>query len=219
MKGVFVTGTDTDVGKTVLCAALMSSAPETVIYWKPVQSGLAESEGDTATVRRLAGLAPERVLDEGYRLAAPASPHHAAAAEKQEVSLAPLLDIIRRNDTPQRRWVVEGVGGLLVPLSASDLLPEVIKALGLPVLVASSTRLGTINHTLLTLSELEHRKLSTLGVVLMGPEDEGARTGIVQHGRAPILARLPHLDPLDAANVRAQGDFLWSVPRIREVLT
>lgn len=219
MKGVFVTGTDTDAGKTVLCAALMSSAPESVIYWKPVQSGLAQSEGDTTTVQHLAGLARSRVLDEGYRLAAPASPHHAAAAEKQEVALAPLLDIVRRNDTPQRRWVVEGVGGLLVPLNASVLLPELIEALGLPVLVASSTRLGTINHTLLTLSELERRKLSVLGVVLMGPEDEGARTGIAQHARVPILAHLPHLDPLDSANVRARGDLLLSVPRIREVLT
>lgn len=214
-----MTGTGTDVGKTVLCAALMSSAPEPVIYWKPVQSGLAESEGDTVTVQRLAGLARERILDEGYRLAAPASPHHAAAAEKQEVALAPLLEIVRRNEIPQRRWVVEGVGGLLVPLNASDLLPDLMEALDLPVLVASSTRLGTINHTLLTLSELERRKLSTLGMVLMGPEDESARTGIAQHARVPILAHLPHLDPLDAATVRAQGDYLLSVPRIREVLT
>ncbi len=216
MKGLFITGTDTGIGKTVLSAVLMAAAPNHVVYWKPVQTGTGES--DTASVIRLAGLSKERVLDEGCRFATPASPHHAAAIEGDKVALSSLVGLGRRRDTPATRWIVEGVGGLLVPLSATVLLPDLIQALGLPVLVASSTRLGTINHTLLTLSELERRRFSVLGIILMGPEDESGRTGIEQHAWVPVLARVEQIEPLESAALRSQGEALLRLPAIREAL-
>jgi dethiobiotin synthetase len=217
MKGLFVAGTDTGVGKTVLCAALLAASGPGVVYWKPVQTG-AGAESDTETVRRLTGVAEKRLLDQGYRFAMPASPHHAAEAEGQEVKLENLLTIGRRHDDPGRRFLVEGIGGLLVPLNRKVLLTALVRALDLPVLLAASTRLGTINHTLLTLRELKREEIKTLGVVLLGAPDESARTGIESHARVPILGQFPRLDPIDPAGVRAQGNLLFQVAAIHEAL-
>lgn len=218
MRGMFITGTDTGVGKTVLAAALMAAGSAHLVYWKPVQTGASRDDDDTAEVRRLAGLSRERWIEPGYRFAAPASPHHAAEVEGGEVSIETLVAAARGQDRPGRRWVVEGVGGLLVPLSRLVLLPDLVRALALPVLVASSTRLGTINHTLLTLRALEEEGLRTLGVVLIGPADAAARSGIESHAKAPILAEIPRLEPLTPAAVRAQGERLIEIAAIREAL-
>jgi malonyl-CoA O-methyltransferase len=218
MRGVFVAGTDTGVGKTVLCAALMAAAPSRVAYWKPVQTGAGLDDDDTATVRRLAGLERGRWVEPAFRLATPASPHHAAEAEGKEIAISDLVAAARRRDRPERSWVVEGVGGLLVPLSRSALLPGLVRALELQVLVASSTRLGTINHTLLTLRELERWDLPVLGVVLIGPDDPSARTGIGSHAAVPILAHVPRLEPLSAQKVSAEGERLIQARMIQEAL-
>lgn len=206
MRGVFVTGTDTDVGKTVLCAALMAASADTprpVRYWKPVQTG-AGLDDDTETVLRLAQLAPERVLDEGVRLRLPASPHYAALDEGTRIELAPLERLARAHGDGAR-WVVEGAGGLLVPLSEQHLLPDLVTALGLPLVVAASTRLGTINHTLSTLHVAASLGLEVLGVVWIGDRDPSAETALAAHSRVPVLGRLPTLDPLEPVRLREAG--------------
>lgn len=218
MKGVFIVGTDTGVGKTILSAALMAAGGPGLVYWKPVQTGAGEGEEDTAVVRRLAAVEETRLLEPGYRFAAPASPHHAAALEGREVSLEFLLATARGHDRPERRWIVEGIGGLLVPFDGRTLLPALIRALGLPVIVASSTRLGTINHTLLTLREIGRQEIRALGIVLVGPPNAGALSGIEDHTRVPVLGHLPPLDPLDRASVRARGETLARVAAIQEAL-
>ena len=197
MKGLFVIGTDTGVGKTLVSGLLMAGAVAQVRYWKPVQTGF---DDDTATVRSLAALGAERCLDLGHRLAEPASPHHAAQLEGRELTLEPLLELAERHDTPDTRWIVEGAGGLCVPYSPTLLQIELVRRLALPVLLVASTRLGTINHTLLTLRVLQAEGLGVLGIVLSGPSDAGARSGIAAHAQAPILASIPDLsEDLEAA--------------------
>ncbi|MEZ4266071.1 MAG: dethiobiotin synthase [Myxococcota bacterium] len=199
MRGIFVVGTDTGVGKTLVCAALMAAGEAGLRYWKPVQTGALDDD-DTETVRRLARLGPERLIERGVRLRAPASPHHAAALEGQELRLEPLLAIADGLAGPV---VVEGAGGLLVPISATLLLPDLIRALALPVLVVGATRLGTINHTLLTLAELRRQGLQTLGLVLSGPPDPSVDTALAAHARdLPIHSMLP----MDLGDFEALGD-------------
>lgn len=201
MKGLFVIGTDTGVGKTLVSGLLMAGAAAQVRYWKPVQTG---DDDDTATVRSLAGLPAERCVDLGHRLAAPASPHHAAQLEGREVTLEPLLELAARHDSPQTRWVVEGAGGLCVPYSPTLLQIELVRRLGLPVLLVASTRLGTINHTLLTLRALQSEGLDAMGIVLCGQSDAGARSGIAAHAQVPVLASIPDLsEDLEAGTERA----------------
>ena len=207
MNGIFVTGTDTGVGKTVLSALLMASAPTGVGYWKPVQTG-TDDDDDTGTVAQLSGLPNSRIHDVGARYRLPASPHHAAAAEGAEITLDGLL----AQAPPAGRWVVEGAGGLLVPLSDSCLLTDLVAALELPLVVAASTRLGCINHTLLTVRHALAMGLDVLGVVMMGPPDPSALSGLAAHCPAPILAEIPWLDALDQSTVARESrvfDGLW----------
>jgi dethiobiotin synthetase len=187
-SAIVVTGTDTDVGKTVFCAGLTRFLEGT--YWKPVQAGLAD-ETDAQVVRRLAELPAERVLPEVWRLRTPASPH--LAAEIDGVEIEPEALALPGSD---RTLVVEGAGGLLVPLTRRTLLIEVIARWGAPVVLCARTRLGTINHTLLSIEALRLRAIPLLGVAFVGdahPENERI---IGSLGKVSVLGRLPHLDPL-----------------------
>ena len=213
MKGIFVTGTDTDIGKTLVCSALASMKGVQTHYWKPVQTG---DDCDTETVCRLSGIPKDHVLEPAYRFALPASPHHAAHAEASEITLPGLLTHAEK--AQQGHWIVEGAGGLLVPLSTTLLMTDLIRSLGLPTLVVSSTRLGTINQTLLTLNQLDTLGLETVGVIMMGAKDESALSGIVAHHHAPILAQLPHAETIDQACIRQWGEVLRAIPKIARAL-
>jgi len=190
-RGVFVTGTDTDVGKTVaaacLCAAWNAS------YWKPVQTGLAADRGDRATVADLAGLTAARVLPSAYEFQAPLSPHAAAAAENATIRLSSI-----RLPGTSGPMVLEGAGGVLVPLNDSALMADLIRELALPAVLVTRTTLGTINHTLLSLEALRARGITVAGVILNGPANAGNRDAIARFGRVRILAELPRVQPLDA---------------------
>ncbi|MBI1320956.1 MAG: dethiobiotin synthase [Candidatus Hydrogenedens sp.] len=186
-SGAFVTGTDTGIGKTLVSACLVRAWAAD--YWKPVQTGLAEDPGDSATVAALAGLSPARVHPPVYELAAPLSPHAAAALENVTIA----LDDFTLPATA-RPLVVEGAGGLLVPLNRSAFMIDLVARLGLPVVLVARSTLGTINHTLLSLEALRARHLPIAGVVLNGPDNPGNRAAIEQFGCVPILAVLPRLN-------------------------
>lgn len=194
-RAVFVTGTDTNVGKTVVAACL--AAAWGAAYWKPMQTGLAEDPGDTATVAALAGLPPERVLPPAYAFRAPLSPHAAAAAECATIDLGALT-----LPPSPHVIVVEGAGGLLVPLNRNAFIIDLIRKLDLPAVLVARSTLGTINHTLLSLGALRARQVPILGVVMNGPPNAGNRRAIEQFGHARVLAELPHVAPLDAAALR-----------------
>ncbi|KAB2943901.1 MAG: dethiobiotin synthase [Hyphomicrobium sp.] len=211
---VVVTGTDTDVGKTVLAAGLVAAFGG--CYWKPVQAGLA-GETDAEVVRRLAGVSSDRILPEVYRLTTAASPH--LAAERDGIA----IDVERLTRLPAvpggAPLIIEGAGGLLVPLTRQVLQIELFERWRLPVVLAASTRLGTINHSLLSIEALKRRQIPLLGIAFVGEENADSERTIAEMGGVRRLGRLPHLDRLDAdslrsafaANFRA-ADILLPVP-------
>ncbi len=190
-RRVFVTGTDTDIGKTLVAAWIAQHWRAT--YWKPVQSGTADGT-DAATIQALAPKAA--VIPPRWTLTTPASPHLAARLDGVEIRLHDFT----LPDT-QGDLVVEGAGGLLVPLNDRDTMADLIARLGLPVVVVARSGLGTINHTLLTLAELRRRALPVLGVILNGPEDRENQAAIAHFGQIPILAALPRLAEVTARTV------------------
>ncbi|MCZ4342693.1 dethiobiotin synthase [Sphingomonadaceae bacterium G21617-S1] len=192
-QAIVVTATDTDVGKTIFSAGLVRALDG--CYWKPVQAGLADGT-DSDTVRTLSGLPDERILPEAYRLRTPASPHHAAAIDNVVIDPG-LLD----PPSCDRRLVIEGAGGLLVPLGGGLLFADIFARWRFETIVVARTSLGTINHSLLTIEALRARGIPILGVAFVGdPQEESERT-ITGFGRVKRLGRLPKLDPLDAGNL------------------
>ena len=199
LSGLFVTGTDTGVGKTLVSAALLHRFRNTpgLRYWKPVQTGI-EVDDDTAEVVRLSGVPDDRALHEGVRLPRPLSPHLSASLAGSSIAVAGLLETASRQDG-STHWIVEGAGGVLVPLNDRELMIDFMSVLGLPVVVAARSGLGTINHTLLTLEALRARALSIAGVVLVGPANVDNRIAIETHGRTAVIGELNWLDPLTPA--------------------
>jgi dethiobiotin synthetase len=191
MKGFFVTGTDTGVGKTVL-SALLAAALDGA-YWKPVQTGAVEGT-DRDSVRRWAALPEEQLLQERYCFAPPVSPHLAAREAGVRIALKaiemPALD---------RVCIVEGAGGVMAPLNDREFMLDLMRHFGLPVVVAARTALGTINHTLLTLAALRSAKLGVRGVVLIGAENAENRRAIEQYGDTCVIGHIPVLDRIDRA--------------------
>lgn len=204
MHGLFVTGTGTGIGKTIVSTALMMRLSRlSCRYWKPVQTGIEEDD-DTATVRRLTGMPADRLLDEGVRLRRPVSPHLAARLSRVTISLTDLLAIAARQP-PADRWIVEGAGGILVPLNEDALMSDLMVALGLPVVLAAQTGLGTINHTLLSIEALRRRSLAIAGVVMVGLPHPDNAAAIEHYGQVAILGQLAWLDPLTPEGLQAQA--------------
>ncbi|WP_142846904.1 dethiobiotin synthase [Telmatospirillum sp. J64-1] len=189
IKGVFVTGTDTGVGKTFVSAWAVRHW--NCDYWKPVQSGTVEG-WDSAEVMRLAQLPLKRVHPSTYALVEPLSPHEAARREGVKIE----LDAFTLPES-HHPIVVEGAGGVMVPLNDQAFIIDLMARLGLPALVVARSTLGTINHTLLTLEAIRARGLPILGVVVNGPLDPHNVLAIEYYGRVPVLAQLPHLPSPD----------------------
>ena len=184
---IVVTGTDTGIGKTVFAAGLVGALGAR--YWKPVQSGLDEDGGsDALAVARLAGIAAERILPEGYRLTQPLSPHR--SAELDGVTIDPARLELPAVDGP---LVVEGAGGVLVPLTRERLFGDQFAAWGAPVVLVARTTLGTINHSLLSLEALRVRRVEVLGVAFVGEANEDNEATICAMGEVRRLGRLPVL--------------------------
>src|SRR5215471_20137118 len=155
-----VTGTDTGIGKTVFSAGL--AAFLRAKYWKPVQAGLA-GETDSECVARLGGLSGDCILPERYRLETPASPHRAAEIDGVRID----TDTLHVPDTGKCPLVIEGAGGLMVPISGSKLYIDIFARWRLPVLLCARTALGTINHSLLSIEALRNRGIDILGIAFI----------------------------------------------------
>lgn len=201
MRGLVVTGTDTGIGKTVVAAGLVAALGGR--YWKPVQAGLDETT-DSETV---AALAPGAVIHaEAYRLNTPCSPHHAAAIDGVTIDAARLA--LPRGAGP---LVVEGAGGVLVPLRENLLFADMMAIWGLPVVLVARTELGTINHTLLSIEALRARGLTVAGVAFVGDANSDGNGGASMESERVIgaisgvmrLGRMPRLVPLNAAGLCA----------------
>ena len=195
-QGFIVTGTDTGIGKTVFAAALAGALGAR--YWKPVQCGLEEG-GDRERVQELAGLPADRIVPERYRLAMAASPHRAAEAEGIEIALSNLT----LPETAGAPLVVEGAGGLMVPVNRQTLMIDVFASWRLPVVLVARTALGTINHSLLSIEALNGRNIPMAGIAFVGDEVPDTERTIAEMGNVRRLGRLPVLAPLDRTTLAA----------------
>jgi dethiobiotin synthase len=203
-SGFFVTGTDTGVGKTVVSAALVQylRGQGDVTYWKPIQTGI-EQDDDTTEVGRLASCRVEEIRVDGIRLPRPLSPHLSARLAGTSIDASALTLDRRGHSGRAHRWVVEGAGGVLVPINESTLMIDLMAQLGLPVVIAARSGLGTINHTLLTVDALRRRTIDVAGVVMVGDPNVENRRAIEQYGRVAVLGELPHFAPLTPERLAA----------------
>ncbi|MDR1333494.1 MAG: dethiobiotin synthase [Holosporales bacterium] len=177
---IFITGTDTDVGKTVVAAWICKHTGAS--YWKPIQTG-CEFDSDKATVARLSGTT--NVLDEVYKLKAPLSPYDAANLEGIQIDKAKLLDRV------PDKTVIEGAGGILVPIYESFLMMDLAKMTGSKVLIVARSKLGFLNHILLTAKILEHENIPVIGIVLIGSTDDSTIRTIEAFSKIKVLSVLP----------------------------
>ncbi|GAA4380591.1 dethiobiotin synthase [Hymenobacter koreensis] len=190
---LFVTGIGTDVGKTVAAAVLTQALGAD--YWKPVQAGGLDHT-DSDEVRRLVSHPATRFHPERFRFQLPASPHKAAAFEN--VRINPTDFQLPHTDN---HLVVEGAGGLLVPLAPGFLVADLVKHLELDVVVVSRHYLGSINHTLLTLEFLRQRGIPVRGLVFNGAPELYTEEAILEAFPLPILLRLQPESELNADTV------------------
>lgn len=207
-RGVFVTGTDTGVGKTLVSAILARAWHAD--YWKPLQTGVADEPGDTPSVTRLADMAPARVHAPAVVLQAPLSPWAAAPLEGVRIDTDALTCPVTTAPL-----IVEGAGGLLVPIDDDLMMIDLIARLGLPVILVARSGLGTINHTLLSLRALKAAGIAIAGVVMNGPPSAGNRLAIERFGKVPLIADVPALDAVDPASV---ADVAAAMPPLAAVL-
>lgn len=198
MNALVVTGTDTGIGKTVVAAMLTLALG--AVYWKPVQSG-TEGGTDTAVVAALTGLGPERLLAERYVFSQPLSPHR--AAELDGVELEPAVLELPVETAEGRPLVVEGAGGLMVPLTRQVLFIDLFQRWAAPVVLVARTGLGTINHTLLSVEALRRRAIPILGIAFVGEAIPDNEQTICAFAAVKRLGRLPRLPELNAAALRA----------------
>jgi dethiobiotin synthetase len=193
-RRIVVTGTDTEIGKTVFAAALADLLGAS--YWKPIQSGL-DGETDSEIVARLGGLSSDRILPERYRLNTPVSPHQSAAIDGVRIDTAELAV----PDTSDRPLVIEGAGGLMVPLDPSTLFIDVFARWRIPVVLCARTSLGTINHSLLSVEALRRRDIDILGIAFIGDSHPESEHAICEIGRVKRFGRLPRLSPLNQSTL------------------
>jgi dethiobiotin synthetase len=206
VRGIFVTGTDTGVGKTVVAGAICAASSEPVAALKPVVTGLDEPPGewphDHVLLAGETGQAPEDVAP--YRFGPPVSPHYAAELAGEPIDPARILVAARAHEV----LVCEGVGGLMVPITTGYLVRDLAVDLGLPVVIAARTGLGTINHTLLTIEAARAAGLSVAGVVMTPwpsepePIERSNRETVERLGGVAVHG-LPPADPDSLASAGA----------------
>lgn len=192
MKAIFVTGTDTNVGKTIVAGGLlrMLEGYRNAAYWKPVQTGTLIGE-DRRTLIELTQIPETRFLPSSYIFPDPVSPHFAAEKWKKKIEGAEILGAFRRHVEAFQTLVVEGAGGVLVPLNGQLLFADLIKEMGIPALLVVEDRLGAINHALLSFEALSRRGIPCPGFVLTKAAGHwGNREAIERHSGAKCLAEI-----------------------------
>ena len=201
----FVTGTDTSVGKTFVSAILMLGLKAK--YWKPIQTGTKDGT-DTEWLQLVTGLPQEKFYPERYRMAEPLSPHAAAQIEGIEIELSQ-LSLPGPKTAP---LIVEGAGGVLVPVNDRDFMLDVMKTLALPVVLVARSGLGTINHTLLTLERLRASGLEIVGVVMNGKANPSNRKALEQYGKIEVIAEIQPIPMVSRPELMQVFDEKFGVP-------
>lgn len=194
---IFVTGTDTGIGKTLISAVLTTGLK--AHYWKPIQSGTIDGT-DTEWIQSVSKLPRAHFIPEVYSLKQPLSPHAAAKLDGVEIDLD---SVELPNHSP---LIVEGAGGIMVPLNKHQLILDLMQRLNLPAIVVARSGLGTINHTLLTVERLRDKGIEVLGVVMNGPLNPSNRESLEHYGDINVLAEIPPLDSISHDAIRLLFD-------------
>jgi dethiobiotin synthetase len=200
MKKYFVTGIGTSVGKTVVSAVLVEKL--SADYWKPVQSGDLDNS-DTQKVRSLISDDQSIFHREAYRLTEPLSPHESA---RRDGVMIDLEDI--RPPVTTRPLIIEGAGGLMVPLNNTGLMIDLIQRLNCEVILVSQNYLGSINHTLLSIEALRSRDIPIKGIVFNGLQTSSSEDIILKYSGQKSLGHIPETETVDAAFIRSCTDLI-----------
>ena len=195
-KKLFITGTDTDVGKTVISALLMAGMD--AAYWKPVQAGLDE-ETDTEFVKRLSAKPDDVFIPERFRLETPMSPHGAADIDDVHISLSDF----ELPEFETEHLLVEGAGGLIVPLNWGDMVIDLIKEFEIPVLLVVRSSLGTLNHTLLSVEALRSRGIEIFALVMNGEYHASNKDTLEHFTKLPVF-EVNALDELSTESLKKE---------------
>ena len=188
----FISGTDTNVGKTIVSAVLATKLE--AHYFKPIQCGLNKMNlKDSEVVKSLSNKA--KILNELYFLKKPLSPFVAAKQEKKKIDLNKILQFVKNLKT--KKLVIEGAGGLNVPINSNYLMSDLCQKLNAPLILVSRTKLGTINHTLMSLEVIKKKNINLLGIIFFGKKELETLETIKFFGKKilkkniKILGRLP----------------------------
>lgn len=188
---IFITGTDTNVGKTLISSWIALHTGFS--YFKPIQTGTRDGS-DSFEVQKLSDT---KIYLESYAYKEPLSPHLAAKLEND------MIDIEKIVLPPSRNLIVEGAGGVLVPINDTYLMVDLIKKLGSPVILVARTNLGTINHTLLSLEALRSRNIEVIGVIMNGEQNPHNSDSIELYGRTSVLAEFPKLESVSMHTLKS----------------
>lgn len=202
-RPLFVTGIGTGIGKTIVSAILVEKLKAD--YWKPVQSGDLDNS-DTMKVKSLVTNPSSVFHPEAYRLTQPFSPHKSAVIDGLTIDRAKLV-----LPETHRPLIIEGAGGLMVPLNNDFLMIDLIKQLNAEVILVSQNYLGSINHTLLSVSALNQNNIPIKGIVFNGNNDDDSEPFILGYSKIPLIARIPHLKTIDKTSVITAGKLLKGI--------
>ncbi|MBW4889528.1 dethiobiotin synthase [Mucilaginibacter sp. HMF5004] len=192
-RPIFVTGIGTGIGKTIVSAILVEKLQAD--YWKPVQAGDLE-QSDTISVKNLVSNSFSYFHPEAYRLTQPYSPHKAADLDGIDINLDKIIMPKTSN-----QLIIEGAGGLMVPLNSNFLMIDLIERLSADVVLVSRNYLGSINHTLLSVEALQNKRIKIKALVFNGPTDEYSEDVIIKRSKADTILHIPDLDLINKENI------------------
>ena len=199
MKPIFITGTGTGVGKT-LVAAIVTEALQSD-YWKPVQAGYAEGT-DSLWIAKMLSNKNTIIYPELYKFKMAASPHLAAKAEQKKIVLK---DIINHLPKTKNQLIIEGAGGLMVPLNKNQFVLDLIKKLKAKVIIVSKNELGSINHSLLTAAILKKEKIDVAGWIF-NEEYLNYEIEIKKWSGYPVIASVKHLPAISKETIKEEAE-------------
>ncbi|HUZ58090.1 MAG TPA: dethiobiotin synthase [Hanamia sp.] len=198
MKPIFITGTGTNIGKTLVASIIVEALQAD--YWKPVQAGFADGT-DSLFIQNIISNTQSEIYPELYRLKMPASPHIAAPAEKKKIKIK---DIMAHLPMTKNQLVIEGAGGLMVPLNKKELYLDLIKKLKAKVIIVSKNELGSINHSLLTAYVLKKEKINVAGWIFT-EEYKSYEKEIGLWSSYPVITRIKHLSVISKEIIKTEA--------------
>jgi dethiobiotin synthetase len=209
LKPIFITGTGTDVGKTFISAIVTEALHAD--YWKPVQAGFSDGT-DSLFIQEMISNNKTKIHPELYRLKMPASPHLAAPAEEKKIKIK---EIIAHLPKTKNQLIIEGAGGLMVPLNKNEMILKLIKKLKAKVIVVSKNELGSINHSLLTAAVLKKEKINVLGWIFT-EEYQHYENEIADWSGYPVIASVKHLPVISKETIKAEA--IKMLPKLKAIL-